>query len=138
MLFKFFHTQWQTEVKGDWKIEVKKNLEEFGIPENFDFLRSKSKESFHNLVKKKAREFEFNRLLKLKVTKAKSKMKDIKYSEFKMQKYLELREMTASKAKVCFKFRVRMALFGENFRGGESTVMCPLCSSHPDGQVGSF
>jgi hypothetical protein len=83
---------------------VKKNLEEFGIPENFDFLRSKSKESFHYLVKKKAREFEFNRLLMLKVTKAKSKMKDIKYSEFKMHKYLELREMTASKAKVCSNF----------------------------------
>ena len=138
MLFKFFHTQWQTEVKGDWTIEVKKNLKEFGIPQNLEFLRSKSKESFHNLVKKQAREYEFNRLLKIKVTRAKSKMKDIHYSEFKMQKYLELREMTASKAKVWFKFRVRMATFGENFRGGEATVMCPLCLSHPDGQAESF
>ena len=138
MLFKFFHTQWQTEVKGDWTIEVKKNLKEFGIPQNFEFIRSKSKESFHNLVKKQAREYEFNRLLKIKVTRAKSIMKDIHYSEFKMQKYLELREMSASKAKVWFKFRVRMAPFGENFRGGEATVMCPLCLSHPDGQAESF
>ena len=65
-------------------------------------------------------------------------MKDIYNSEFKMQQYLELREMTASKAKVWFKFRVRMAPFGENFRGGDKTVLFPLCALHPDGQADSF
>ena len=65
-------------------------------------------------------------------------MMDIHYAEFSMQKYLELKEMTASQAKVWFKFRVRMTPFGENFRGGKQTVMCPLCSMHPDSQADSF
>ena len=91
-----------------------------------------------DLIKKKAREFEFNRLLNLKLTRAISKMKNVNYSEFKMQEYLELKTMTASQAKAWFKFRVRMAPFGENFRGGENTVPCPLCKSHPDGQAESF
>ena len=53
-------------------------------------------------------------------------MKDIHYSEFKMQPYLELKEMTARKAKVWFKFRVRMALLCENFRGGGGSYVPPL------------
>ena len=138
MLSEFFNTQWQHEVKNDWTSDVKKNLEEFGIPQNLDYLKGKSKESFNSLVKKKAREFEFNRLLNIKVTRAKSKMKNISYSEFKLQEYLELKTMTASQAKAWFKFRVRMAPFGENFRGGENTVPCPLCKLHPDGQAESF
>ena len=57
--------------------------------------------------------------MELKNTKAKSKMKDIHYAELRMQKYLELKEMTARQAKVWFKFRVRMTplvktLEGEN------------------------
>ena len=31
-----------------------------------------------------------------------------------------------------------MAPFGENFRGGQARVICPLCHSHPDGQEESF
>ena len=76
--------------------------------------------------------------MKLKNTKAKSKMKDIPHAELRMQKYLELKEMTARQAKVWFKFRVRMTPFGENFRGGKQTVMCPFCSMHPDSQADSF
>ena len=56
----------------------------------------------------------------------------------KMQPYLELKQMTARQAKAWFKFRVRMAPFGENFRGGKETIMCPLCSLHPDSQAASF
>ena len=52
-------------------------------------------------------------------------MKDIHYSEFKMQPYLELKEMTARQAKVWFKFHVRMALLCENFRGGGGSYVPP-------------
>ena len=46
--------------------------------------------------------------------------------------------MSISEAKAFFKFRSRMAPFGENFRGGQKTVLCPLCKAHPDGQPESF
>ena len=65
-------------------------------------------------------------------------MKEIHYSEFKMQPYLELKEITARQAKVWFKFHVRMALLCENFGGGGGTDVCPLCSLHPDSQAASF
>ena len=37
-----------------------------------------------------------------------------------------------------FKFRTRMAPFGENFRGGKESAICPLCDNHIDSQSMSF
>ena len=36
------------------------------------------------------------------------------------------------------RWRIRMAEFGENFKGGRKSVECPLCLSHPDTQQKSF
>ena len=46
--------------------------------------------------------------------------------------------MTAAQARALFKFRVRMAPFGQNFRGGETIIYCPFCQNHPDGQEESW
>ena len=136
MLYKFFIAQWEQSTVDDWSHEVRKNLADFEIPDDLEWIKSKSKQVFSNLVKKKAKEYELGRLLKIKNTK--SKMKNLVYVELKMQEYLELKNMTASQAKAFFKFRIRMAPFGENFRGGEKTIICPLCNKHPDGQEESF
>ena len=65
-------------------------------------------------------------------------MKKLKYVDFQMQEYLELKDMNASQAKALYKFRVRMAPFGENYKVCAQSVTCPLCQSHPDGQEESF
>ena len=65
-------------------------------------------------------------------------MKILTYTELKMQEYLLLKKMNTSEAKSLFKFRLRMAPFGENFRGGQKEIICPLCNVHPDGQSESF
>jgi hypothetical protein len=138
MLSKFFHAQWDNPAKADWTIEVKDNLLELGLPTSLEAIKAMSKNAFKNLVKKKAKEFEFQRFLEIKVTRAKSKMKNLLYTGLKIQDYLLLKNMNATQAKAMFKFRLRMAPFGENFRGGQATVVCPLCKGHPDGQAESF
>ena len=65
-------------------------------------------------------------------------MENLHYSKLELQEYLELKDMNASQAKAIFKFRVRMAPFGENFKGGLDTPLCPLCSLHLDKQAESF
>ena len=65
-------------------------------------------------------------------------MKNLFYPEFKMQDYLLLKDMNTSQAKAMFNFRVRMAPFRENFRGGQATVICPLCKGHPNSQAEGF
>ena len=67
-----------------------------------------------------------------------SKTKDLNYQTLKMQQYLELKTLTKREAIVLFKFRTRMAPFGENFRSGQVVKICPLCSSHVDSQEESF
>ena len=69
---------------------------------------------------------------------SKSKMKSLYYSELKMQDYLKLTTMTKSQAIVVFKFRLRMSPFGENFRAGQQSKICPFCSLHVDSQEESF
>jgi hypothetical protein len=54
MLYTFFMTQWHNEVEGDWTKEIKLKLEEFEIPCDFEYMKSMSKLSFKNQVKRKA------------------------------------------------------------------------------------
>ena len=62
MLYTFFVTQWNNPTRGDWTLEVKQDLEDFGIPCSFALIQSKSKLSFKNLVKVRAEEYAFNSL----------------------------------------------------------------------------
>ena len=66
-----------------------------------------------------------------------SKMKNVHYETIDMQKYLTS-ELKVSEKRMIFKFRVRMAKFGENYRGGEKAKICPLCHLHLDNQEMSF
>ena len=84
----------------------------------------------------KAREFELSRLLQIKLTK--SKLRNLEYSELKLQNYLLLENMNVSQALSIFRFRVRMVPVSDNFRNGNITLMCPLCNTHPDTQEGTF
>ena len=43
-------------------------------------------------------------------------------------------DLTLEEKKLVFKFRTRMLNFGENFRGGQTSTICPLCNSHNDSQ----
>ena len=136
MLSKFFFAQWDNPVHLDWTIEVKKNLLEFGLRTSLDVIKKMSKNTFKNLVKKHAKRYEFLRLLEIKLTK--SKMKNLHYSEFKLQDYLLLKNLNVCQARALFKFRVRMAPFGQNFKGGQEFIICPFCDSHVDGQEESW
>ena len=136
MLSKFFWAQWNKPAKLDWTLDVIKDLEALGIVKSIDQIKSMSKYSYKKLVMKKAREFELNRCLEIKATK--SKMKNLIYPGLELQDYLLLKDMNVSQAKALFKFRLRMAPFGENFKGGSEKVLCPLCGNHPDGQEESF
>ena len=134
MLSKFFLTQWHQPCRGDWTETVQLNLEEFGITTNFDFMRSKSSESFKSLVKVKAQEYALKELTKSQETH--SKMENLHYGSLKPQTYMK--RMRIDQARNIFRHRTNMARFGENYRGKEDFIMCPLCSKHFDSQELSF
>ena len=130
MLAKFFQAQSKYPVKGDWTEQVKIDLEDFGIQENWDWIKSKSVNSFKRLVKKKAKQYALSEFLRKKSIH--SKLDNIEYTELKMQKYLSSGLVSASQGKILLKFRSRMANYDNNFGSSESA--CKLCQNHPDSQ----
>ena len=132
MLHQFFVTQLNNPTKGDWTETVKEDLEDFGIQMNTEIIKSKSKEAFKRLVKVKAKEYGLEMLLKKKENH--SKMSKLTYSELKLQSYFSIPGINIQQVRNMFKFRVRMAEVGENFRGKSARVACPLCSNHLDNQ----
>ena len=59
-LSQFFQAQLNHPDKDDWTVQVCQDLTDFQIDKNFTAIKSKSKESFKNLVKKPAREYAFH------------------------------------------------------------------------------
>ena len=136
MISQVFRVQWSQPDKNDWALLVQQDLMDFNIEVNLSNIKRKSKISFKNLVKMRAHEYEFTQLLKSK--QKHSKLENLWYSKLEMQKYLELNNMNNNEAQVMFKYRTRMAKYGENFRGNKSSVMCPLCHTHLDNQKMSY
>ena len=103
-------------------------MSDLGFPVSLEFFRSKSKNVFEKLVKEKITNFEGKR----------SKLENLYYFKLEMQEYLWLNSRNKKEAIVLFKFRTRMAPFGENYKAGNVTTIFPLCSSHTDSQEESF
>ena len=60
------------------------------------------------------------------------------YNDLTIQHYLTREDITIQQKKMLFKYRTRMENFGENFRGSNGPVPCPLCGTHLDNQELSF
>ena len=132
MLHSFFITQLYDPSPGDWTEQAKQDFEEFGISSDIKYLKSKSVESFKRIVKSKADMYELVRLTQKQGTH--SKMDNLHYSKLEIQNYLKMPGISTEEAQNLFRWRVRMAPLGENYRGGQDHVICPLCHKHLDNE----
>ena len=80
----------------------------------------------------KAEKYELDRLRERQ--QKHSKMSNVHYTEMKTQEYFKTPGISKEEALNVFRWRVRMAQFGENYRGNQERVMCPLCKKHLDNQ----
>ena len=136
MLSIFFHAQWNHEAKNDWTTQIRADLEDFCIPVDLDFIKSKSKESFKKIVRVKAEEYALNQLNCIKASH--SKMENIFYTKLEMQSYLKSKNINPDEAKMIFAYRTRMANYTENFRGPNGPKLCQMCHTHLYNQQGAF
>ena len=98
MLSKFFRVQWQFSTRGDWTEDLRQDMKDFQIQEELTVLKNMSKSKFKQMVTTKARNYEFSCLLSEKDKL--SKMKNLHYSEFQMQDYLNLQNMAVTQAQI--------------------------------------
>ena len=87
-------------------------------------------------MKVKAKEFALKELQQKQETN--SKMTNLLYKDLTIQPYLTREDLTIQQKKMLFKYPTRMENFGENFRGSNGPVPCPLCGTHLDNQEMSF
>ena len=130
MLSRVFYCQWMDKNEHDWTEQVKADLEEFNLPNDLHYIEKKSVFSWKNIVRKRAKEVEFEKMVEIKETKNESKLKSLKYEKLEKQDYLT--NLDVKLAKTAFRFRTRMAQFGGNFKGQGPLEPCPLCGEHPD------
>ena len=126
MLAKFFYTQWKYPAgRNEWTEQVKMDLREFGLEEDLEWIKAKSKLSFKNMMKNVTREVAFETLIKKK--EKHSKMDNLTYADLEMQSYLKDEKIRVDQARTIFRLRTRMARYWENFKGGRPPDPCPVC-----------
>ena len=132
LLYSFFQKQHECPSKGDWWLDVQKDLIELKLTTSLDEISKISKLSFKSKIKVAIQEaaFEF-----LKCSKnEKSKLKDLLYDELKIQKYFNSDDLLTSEKKLLFQLRTRMLNVKENFKNAHLDLVCPLCQTKNDTQ----
>ena len=124
MLAMFLKIQWKYPCKEDWTTQVQEDLEDFGMDNDLEKIKTTSKNSFKRLVKMKAKKYALDYLQDLKASH--SKMNNLVYTELKLQDYLKS-EIPVNDAKNLYQFRVRVANFSGNFKGRYQSLVCPFC-----------
>ena len=85
--------------------DLKEDLEDFGIDGDLVMLQQMSKGTTKRLVKAKARKYAFNELMKsIDKKEGHSKLKNINYTELKMQDYMKDGNTKIEEAINIFKF----------------------------------
>ena len=91
MLNKFVKAQYSHPApRNEWTEQVKLDLAEFEIWEDLNWIKGKSEFSFKKLVKTRAHE------LALEMNPRKGKMRNLFYTELKIQEYLKDDRITNS------------------------------------------
>ena len=138
LLLKFFKAQFRVPTKNDWCSQVKQDLDELNIEDDFDNIKQMTKSQMSNLVKEAYKAKAFDDLLEKQLTY--SKGGELVYGELKMRRYLKTNNINSSQAKLIFKFRARMVNVKGNFKGSHlNDLTCLLCClGEPDSQLHLF
>ena len=129
---RIFQAQKDDPKRGDWWLQVKEDMQKYNV--DGDVLKTKTKSQAKNYIKEKIRSKTFENLQA--VQKTHSKVKDIKYTEYKMQNYLKNSKMNYEEATLLFALRSQtvkdIKLNTKTF--SQNDKMCPLCLKFEDTQ----
>ena len=132
LVHRFFKAQLENPSKGDWSLQVAKDLGEIDLALSLDEIKDLSVESFRTKVRKAVNVAAFKWLLNEK--KDKSKVMDIEYQSLKIQEYLVSSNLETREKKFLFQLRMRMIDVKINYRSSHADISCPLCKDAEDSQ----
>ena len=123
LLLKFFEAQARYPQKGDWVLQVLKDLKEINLEMTFDNIKIMSENSFKHKVNAAINETAFNWL----IGKIKVKGCDLKYNNLKIQDYFLSMKMNIKQCNLLFSLRARMTPVKCNFPKSYDDLTCPVC-----------
>ena len=123
LLFKFFEAQERYPQKGDWVLQILKDLKEIKLEMTFDNIKIMSENSFKLKVNAAINETAFKWL----VGKIKGKGCDIEYKSLKIQDYFLSMNMNIKQCNLLFSLRARMTPVQCNFPKSYDDLTCPVC-----------
>ena len=102
---KVFDAQKRKPVLNDWVNIIKKDCEDLNIILNESQIGSLKKYKFKSIVKEKIRNIAFKYLMDIK--ESQSKLSNVVYKEFKIQKYLKSDKLSNDEKSLLFRIRTR-------------------------------
>ena len=138
MIYRFFQTQLKNRKKKDWISVVLKDLKDISSELNKEEIRSMKKTELKRIVNKAITEKAFQRLSRLEENH--SKVKNLIYSDFKMQNYLKPSRVKATKSEIqtIFELRSRVTDVKLNFRGKFENLECRVCQNNEESQKHAY
>ena len=132
--FSLTLTQMKWRKKKDWIAQVLKDLKELKMDEDLEKIKQIKKSKFKNMVDQRIKQKVFEELINKKDSH--SKIKDITYRIFQMQKYLTSCEVkiTQEEAQAIFKLRTRVTDVKCNYKGKYESFECEICKKDDESQ----
>ena len=125
LLKTFFVAQLENPVKGDWILQVRKDLDEVEMNVTMEDIQMMSIENFKAKVKTSIRKAALKYLNGEKARM--SKIMHISHEALELQHYLSPTTLEVSEAKLLFQLRSRMTNVKVNFRNKYADLTCPIC-----------
>ena len=113
LIRKVYEAQRRKPTKNDWILTVDQDKKEINMMLTDDQISKMSKYKYKKYVKEKVRSTAFKDLLARK--ESHSKVEDICYNKFALQKYLSSSKFTMKQKRLLFKLRTRMFDVKANF-----------------------
>ena len=123
LIFKFFEAQSHCPQRGDWILQVRKDLSDINLHLSFDSIKSLSESAFKLKVTEAIKNAAYNWLL----SKIKEKGNDIIYTTLQLQKYFLSANMNIKQRNLLFALRAHMVPVKCNFRRSYEDLTCPVC-----------
>ena len=123
LIYKFFEAQADYPQKGDWVMQVRKDLIDVKIDLNFDIIKSMSENEFKQKVTESIKYAAFSWLL----SKISDKGSDLSYNDLKIQDYFLYKDMNIKQRNLLFSLRARMLPVKCNFRKKYDDLTSPVC-----------
>ena len=123
LIYKFFDAQANNPQKGDWVIQIRKDLIDVNIHLSFDNIKSMSENTFKLKVTESIKCAAFKWLL----DKIKDKGSEISYNNLNIQDYFLFTEMNTKQRNLLFSLRARMLPVKCNFSKKYDDLTCPVC-----------